>query len=287
MEEDSQRGCRCGSCHAAECVHGARTPAKILLDNRATFRSEQVKRICGKWSVSLRFRCAHRPSGNGIVERIHRTIKRTAATSRISPAEAMFWYNLAPLNRDPESVPSIVFFRSRYKWHNPNTEPLVATPAVAKFQRGDFVFVKPASARCTSQLPTGRVTAVLSDQAVEVNGVPRHVADCRLAVPRAPAASSRRGSASDGHGADGDEEPQSVLLEDEDSDSEDEGGSHDARADDDQPQPASERPKRNVRAPDRFIYSDSAVGFCDCRACCVRLSSTFSVVHVFFIVWFF
>ena len=40
-----------------------------------TFRLEEVKQICEKWSVNHRYCCAYRPSGNGIVQRIHQMVK--------------------------------------------------------------------------------------------------------------------------------------------------------------------------------------------------------------------
>ena len=157
-------------------------PVEILLDNSTTFRSDQMQQLCSKWAVRLRFRCAYRPSGNGIVERIHRTVKRVAARANISPPEAAFWYNLAPSNHTAESAPSTVLFNSGYKWRNPSAKvPDRAPPSDdnERFHIGDTVFVKPAAARCTTRWPTGRVTAILSGQAIEVDGVPRHVADCR------------------------------------------------------------------------------------------------------------
>ena len=48
---------------------------------------------------------------------------------------------------------------------------------------GDKVFVKPPSVKCTSSWPVGTVTDLPSDRQVEVNGIPRHVSDVRLAIP--------------------------------------------------------------------------------------------------------
>lgn len=158
-------------------------PTEILMDNSATFRSEHLRQLFDKWAISSRFRCAYRASGNGIVERIHRTVKRISARSNISPQEAVFWYNLAPTGRDSASSPSSVLFNSGYKWRNPH---VVIPKSVwhsdgGGFKVGELVFVKPANPRCTAQWPIGRITAVLSEQAVEVDGIPRHVADCRIA----------------------------------------------------------------------------------------------------------
>ena len=154
-------------------------PAQILLDNSTSFRSAQMRHLAEKWGIYLRFRCAYRPSGNGIVERIHRTIKRTAARAESSIKDAVFWYNAAPLANG--SSPSSILLQSGCEWRNPNV-PVPAQPPlppVTSFSVGDQVYVKPPDARCHTPWMEGRVTAIISDTAVEVNGVPRHVAECR------------------------------------------------------------------------------------------------------------
>ena len=47
------------------------------------------------------------------------------------------------------------------------------------YQIGDRVWVKPQGYRCHTQFDTGVVTNVISDQAVEVDGMPRHLRDGR------------------------------------------------------------------------------------------------------------
>ena len=46
----------------------------------------------------------HVPSGNGIVERCHRTVKRIAARKGCSVQEAVYWYNL--VRQDDSSASS-------------------------------------------------------------------------------------------------------------------------------------------------------------------------------------
>ena len=48
-----------------------------------------------------------------------------------------------------------------------------------RFVVGERVFVKPPDARCTSQWTRAQVTGVTSSTTVDVNGMPRHVADLR------------------------------------------------------------------------------------------------------------
>ena len=156
-------------------------PRELLLDNSTTFRSADVRRVCDKFGVTLRFRCAYRPGGNGIVERNHRTIKRTAARANIDPLDAVFWYNLLPLEKEnPDSVPSSVL---SYQWRFPVPVAGVEENVVnGPFSVGERVYVKPPGARCVSEWREGKVTRVHSSTNVEVDGVPRHVGDLRKRV---------------------------------------------------------------------------------------------------------
>ncbi|KAK3874473.1 hypothetical protein Pcinc_008865 [Petrolisthes cinctipes] len=56
-------------------------PDEVLMDNSTAFRSHQFAEACREWNITRRFRAAYRPSGNGIAERMHRTIKSMAARS--------------------------------------------------------------------------------------------------------------------------------------------------------------------------------------------------------------
>ena len=51
---------------------------KLLMDNSTAFRSAALEEFANECWITLRFRAAYAPSGNGIVERNHRTIKRIA-----------------------------------------------------------------------------------------------------------------------------------------------------------------------------------------------------------------
>ena len=54
-------------------------PTEILTDNDTAFWSSLFKTFLDEWRVQLRFHCAYVPSGNGIIERCHRTVKNLAA----------------------------------------------------------------------------------------------------------------------------------------------------------------------------------------------------------------
>ena len=76
------------------CERGA--PAEMLVDNDTAFRSKVFRDFLGEWGVRLHFRCAHVPSGNGIVERCHWSLKRIAARKLCPIMEAVYWYNATP-----------------------------------------------------------------------------------------------------------------------------------------------------------------------------------------------
>lgn len=55
--------------------------AEFLSDNAPCYKSSRLRELMEKWGWGLEhiFSCAYRASGNGIVERNHRTIKRMMA----------------------------------------------------------------------------------------------------------------------------------------------------------------------------------------------------------------
>jgi hypothetical protein len=153
----------------------------LLMDNSTSFRSEQIKQLCEKWTVTRLFRTAYRASGNGIVERNHRTIKCMAERSGITPIEALFWYNITPRrSAEVSSAPYKSLFT--YEWRHPEVNVLELNEPIGDncdFNIGDAVCVKPPNCRCTSRWGRGSVTKINSKNNVEVNGMARHVLDLR------------------------------------------------------------------------------------------------------------
>ena len=90
-------------------------PAEFLVDDGASFRSARFQQLLSRWKVRLLFRCAYRPSRNGIVERNHRTVKRMAARVGGDPLDMVFHYNTTPKEAcSEESVPAVAVFT--YRW---------------------------------------------------------------------------------------------------------------------------------------------------------------------------
>ena len=101
------------------------------------------------------------------------------------------------------------------------------------------MWVKPSENRCHTKYKLGTVTRVVSEQTMEVDGMPRHVRDLRSAVPPETAPTTAQSFMSD------DEElpllPARRGSEEESSDSEEEVD-----------RPTPRRSGREKRFPDRY-----------------------------------
>ncbi|KAK3879159.1 hypothetical protein Pcinc_016253 [Petrolisthes cinctipes] len=169
----------CG--HMTQIILERGPPDEVLMDNSTAFRSHQFAEACREWNVTRRFRAAYRPSGNGIAERMHRTIKSMAARSGKSPLKMVFWYNLAAREGvNGETAPAKVLHK--YSWRHPALKREREQNVIhSRFSVGDPVVVKPADKRCMTGWADGKVTGITSENTIEVDGVPRHVLDvCRL-----------------------------------------------------------------------------------------------------------
>ena len=156
-------------------------PEQILMDNGLSFRSTAIRKLLDKWHIQGIYRCAYRAEGNGVVERNHRTIKRMAARSNNSVLDMVHWYNTTPkYGTNSCTTPAAMTYK--YSWRVPTSskESTIAIEDVDnRYKIGDEVFVKPPVSRCTTPWGKGVVTEINSDNNVEVNGIPRHVADLR------------------------------------------------------------------------------------------------------------
>lgn len=181
-------------------------PAELLTDNDPAFRSRQFEAFAVQWGMRMRFRCAHAASGNGIVERCHRTIKVIAARKGCTVAEAVYWHNISP--RDDEthdSAPAEQLYRYKVRVRGVDTVTAAdGERAISPYQRGDSVWVRPPGVRCDQRYEEGTVTDVISEQAVAVDGMPRHTRDLR---PRA-----QRDFCDEDAGTNGDDEPVVVRF---------------------------------------------------------------------------
>ena len=183
-------------------------PEELLTDNDPAFRSRQFEIFAAQWNMRVRFRCAHSPSGNGIVERCHRSVKVTAARKNCTVAEAVYWHNVSPrADGGPESAPVELLYR--YKVRVRGVDRLAAADGEdagadhsesTAYRRGDCVWVRPPGARCDERYATGTVTDLLSEQAVAVDGMPRHTRDLRRRTGQAGQDASAGADDGDGDG---------------------------------------------------------------------------------------
>ncbi|KAF0301176.1 Intracisternal A-particle Pol-related polyprotein [Amphibalanus amphitrite] len=134
-------------------------PAELLADNDTAFRSRQFAAFAARWGVLLRFRAVHRPSGNSIVERNHRSVKVIAARKKCGIGEAVHLYNITP--RDG------------------GTAAEAPANGIYRYPVRDAVWVRRPGTRCTERSVRGTVSGVVSPQVVEVGGVPWHIRDLR------------------------------------------------------------------------------------------------------------
>jgi len=169
-------------CGELESIFYERGPVReLLMDNATSFRAEETRNMLERWGVMSIYRAAWRPSGNGIVERHHRTIKAMAERMRSSPIEAVYWYNVTPKDgQKDESVPhrSVCTYDWRLKGYSKEEGSSKEVPD-CELMEGDEVWVKPGNARCTTHWNRGLVTHINSDSNVDVDGMPRHILDLR------------------------------------------------------------------------------------------------------------
>ncbi|KFD62540.1 hypothetical protein M514_09025 [Trichuris suis] len=198
------------------CERGA--PDELLADNDTAFRSRRVTRLAERWGTRLRFRCAYAPSGNGIIERCYRTVKVIAARTGCSAREAVYRYNLMPRDdRSSATAPANPAYRYTVTDRNEATISSGDQNTHGLYMVGDAVWVKSRDGRCDTRYDSGVVTRLVSDQAVEINGVPRHVRDIRRRVsfpspPARPTPNVNDDGDFNGSTTEWNREPQTIML---------------------------------------------------------------------------
>ena len=156
-------------------------PRELLTDNYLSFRSVTFLEFISRWGATVRYRAAYAPSGNGISERNHRSIKTIAARKGCTVAEAVYRYNTMPRSDAPGSSPADTLFNYASRVHDVDPE-VKSSEEQYQYSVGDQVWVRDPSRRCDVPSSLGTVSRVVSSQNVEVDGVSRHVRDLRLAL---------------------------------------------------------------------------------------------------------
>ena len=126
------------------------------MDNGLGFRFAIMKTLLDKWQIQGIYRCTYRPSGNGVVERNHRTIKRMASRSNSNVLDMVYWYNTTPkqgINGGTTPAAQTHNFSHKYNWRvltSSKESTNVIEDVDNRYNIGDEVFVKPPSAKCTT-----------------------------------------------------------------------------------------------------------------------------------------
>ncbi|KAI0979335.1 hypothetical protein GJ496_010233 [Pomphorhynchus laevis] len=82
------------------------------------------------------------------------------------------------MQSEPETSPAERAFS--YTWRHPGSRRCACKDIVKSvYDVGDYVYVKPSNAKCTTRWNKGVITALISEQTAEVNGIPRHLTDIR------------------------------------------------------------------------------------------------------------
>jgi transposase InsO family protein len=170
-------------------------PETLLSDNAASFHSTELRQLMENWGVAADFSCAYRAQGNGIIERVHRTIKRMVARSGRGVEEMTFWYNATKGDRPASPhemvfgatprMPGVTEQRQEVRRNWPTT-PNVSDDTRADLEKnpftvGDLVYLKRDS-RCDRPWSgPHRVTSVESSvgAVVDNDGFSRHVSHLR------------------------------------------------------------------------------------------------------------
>ena len=155
-------------------------PLELMSDNGPCYKSHKLKTLLCKWNIEHILSCAYRASGNGLVERHHRTIKRMMARSGGTVQEMVYWYNNTP------NVSNVIPSNSVYSYTS-GTGPEVKgnstrfrSTQLNPYKLGDIVYIKPVNTKCTTVWKKGLVTALVCNTAAMVNGITRHIGDLRL-----------------------------------------------------------------------------------------------------------
>uniref|UniRef100_A0A5S6QCD8 RNase H domain-containing protein n=1 Tax=Trichuris muris TaxID=70415 RepID=A0A5S6QCD8_TRIMR len=156
----------------------SKKPSTGKMENRKPGSEKRLAKDCDRRHPCQR--CAYAPSGNGIIQRCHRTIKVIAARKGCTVNEAVYLYNVMPRdNRSASTAPANAVYRYAIRVRGIDLANDDVRVPDCRYATGDHVWIKPPATRCDTQFDRGTITKILSDQAVEVDGVPRHVRDVR------------------------------------------------------------------------------------------------------------
>ncbi|KFD68478.1 hypothetical protein M514_10174 [Trichuris suis] len=143
-------------------------PDELLADNDLAFRSCEVAMLAERWGTCSPLQMCHAPSGNGITERSHRSVKVIAARTGCSGREAVYRYNLMPRDdRTPATALANAIYQYTVRDRNEMTISSTEQSANCPYRAGESIWVKPRGGRCDDRYESGIVTGLVSDQAAK------------------------------------------------------------------------------------------------------------------------
>lgn len=172
-------------------------PNCVLSDNGTVFRGRDYLELLLEWEVKSQLSCAYRSQGNGMVERVHRTIKRSVKRSGKSVEHVVFWHNntrgirqLSPYemffgmtSRKPGVSSQRSLIDRSLSCEDKQDNDLYAHIERNPFMIGDKVYMRPSTGKCDEEWSGPHVVTDLnSSVSVVVNddGVSRHISHLRL-----------------------------------------------------------------------------------------------------------
>jgi len=185
--------------HLAQIFSDFGPPHSFLSDNGTIYRARGMVELMEQWNVKHEYSSAYRPQGNGIIERVHRSIKRTVGRTGRSVEEATFWYNNTTGIHKAVPYEMMFGYSSRKPGVSSERKLIDRAKMVDKIDEdaykscernpfivGDRVYLKPHTKKCDEGWSGPHVvTRVHSSVSCEINddGVRRHVSFLRL-VPK-------------------------------------------------------------------------------------------------------
>lgn len=173
-------------------------PRVIMSDNGAVFRGRDFHDLISEWDVESQLTCSYRSQGNGTIERVHRTIKRSISRSGKPVENIVFWHNntrgcrkhtphellfgMSPRKPGVSCQRYFVTDREAFNHEIEDTD-FYEQKQRNPFLVGDKVFLRPPSGRCDVDWSGPHIiTDINSNVSVTINedGISRHVSHLRL-----------------------------------------------------------------------------------------------------------
>ncbi|KRX49801.1 hypothetical protein T05_11212 [Trichinella murrelli] len=199
-------------------------PEELLTDNDTAFRGRIFTEFVARWGVRVRGEMPSKREGHRFEKELHGGRGGVLTVYNVTPRDG----------RNPWTAPANVVnaYAVRVRGVDQATEE--PEEMNGRFAVGDSVWVRPPGARCVIRHHKGTITGVVSDQAVEIDGMPRHVRGLRRRTPSVSAASDFSEQTAD------EEEEMIIHLHPRDAEDADQFAEP-------APEPAPVRPRRSTR----------------------------------------